>query len=637
MSAAAVASASSAPVDTLPVAADVLSATIDRVSPKDDALAAHAAVLKAGNNGDEVDKDALNKLVDVIGIETADPVSRDALLAHTLLLSVFHNQLRDGANEAKDLAFLCAAEMRYLTYLDALAMAIGKDQSLVETPPLPPMDVAMFWHSHMLSPVRFAEDMMRCYGDTFADMSLPLMRLAKVAIGTNKDDLEASREFWVKHLPADMPYDFTPADVDETQAVARVVCPFCTSELLLAMPEYAALRLHGKAHECGMCAAEFTAEHVAVHRFLTKVKNAPIIRMAGTQSHPKTREPMFKLRSNMADLAVLFDNTMWAKYAAKLPTLATWADVKGTVMAPIMKDAADALALPGNRLRFGMVVYAHKDVITGPWAMDMVRAVRRQRRFSAKMANIVRSGPSDVYHFQTEALVQYPKFLAMAVAHPRSFLVPTTAIDLSWHTHQLFPAVYRKHTLMLTGSVMNHDDSDDVESEARINEGGNAMEKLWMDTYGEEYLNVHVPCTQGAKYHMSEKELLALYLAPGVCNANHVDAAGHTARCGSWGCGNDATKDTATCARWCFGGCADISSGWYPSDATVRTARCGSWGCGNDATKDTADKAEHAARCGSWGCGNDATKDTAEHAARCGSWGCGNDAAKDTAVHAARC
>ncbi|KNE71923.1 hypothetical protein AMAG_16347 [Allomyces macrogynus ATCC 38327] len=323
--------------------------------------------------------------------------------------------------------------------------------------------------------------------------------------------------------------------------------------------------------------------------------------MVGAQLHPKTREPMLKLRSNMADLAVLFDKPMWAKYAAKLPTLATWADVKGTVMAPIMKDAADALALPGNRLRFGMIVYAHKGVITGPWAMDM-----------------------------TEALVQYPTFLAMAVVHPRSFLVPTTAIDLSWHTHQLCPAVYRNHTLMLmlTGSVINHDDSDDVESEKRITEGGNAMEKLWMDM-AMEYLNVHVPCTQGAKYHMSEKELLALYLAPGVCNANHVDAAGHTAQCGRSGCANDATNETAVRAARCGRtGCAD----------------CGSFHWANDATKG---KAEHAARCfyscadcGCWA--NDTTKDKAEHAARCGGWGaCANDATDDatnyTAVRAARC
>ncbi|KNE71917.1 hypothetical protein AMAG_16341 [Allomyces macrogynus ATCC 38327] len=68
----------------------------------DEALAAHTAVLKAVKDGDEANKDALNKFVDAIGTETAEIVSRDALLAHTLLLSIFYHKLRDGDNETKD-------------------------------------------------------------------------------------------------------------------------------------------------------------------------------------------------------------------------------------------------------------------------------------------------------------------------------------------------------------------------------------------------------------------------------------------------------------------------------------------------------------------------------------------------------
>ncbi|KNE67774.1 hypothetical protein AMAG_12499 [Allomyces macrogynus ATCC 38327] len=609
--------ASTAPAYTMPVADDVSSSAVDvAVSLKDEALAAHAAVLKAGMNGDAVDKDALNKLVDVIGTETAEPVSRDALLAHTLLLSTFHRQT--GDSEAKDLAFLCAAEVRYLAFLDALAKAVVKDKSLIETPPLPPMDVAMFWHSHMLSPLRFADDMTRRYDSTFDDMSLPLMRLAKVAIGTNKDDLEASRQFWAKNMPADMPYDITPADVDETKVIGRVVCPFCTSELALTMPEYAALRLHGQEHMCTHCAAEFMAEHVAVQRFLTMVKHAPVVRIAGTQSHPKTREPKPMLHANMTDLAALFDKAKWVKYSSKLPTLATWDDVKNMVMAPIMKGAADSLILPGNRLRFAMVIHAHKDAINGPWAMDMVRAVRRQRRFSRKMADLVQSGPSAVYHFQTEALVQYPKFLAMAVAHPSKPLVPTTAIDLAWHTHQLFPAVYSKHTLMLTGSVMNHDDSDDAKSEARIADGGKAIETLWMRTYGEEFLDARVPCTQGAKYHATETELLALYLTPGTCNVTHLGTAERAARC-YYACAREvcdsmdvakgAAKDTTERAARCYYACArevcdsmDVAKG-AAKDTTERAARC-YYACAREVC-DSMDVAKGAA------------KDTTERAARC--------------------
>ncbi|KAJ3364494.1 hypothetical protein GGF31_009010, partial [Allomyces arbusculus] len=113
-----------------------------------DALAAHAAIVKGAQDGDKVDKDAVETLVTAIGERTAAVVSRDTVLAHTVLLAAFH-QLRDDTNDAKNLAFLCTSEARYLAFMRALAKAVVMDASLIENPPLPPLDVAMFWHSHM--------------------------------------------------------------------------------------------------------------------------------------------------------------------------------------------------------------------------------------------------------------------------------------------------------------------------------------------------------------------------------------------------------------------------------------------------------------------------------------------------------
>ncbi|KNE71942.1 hypothetical protein AMAG_16365 [Allomyces macrogynus ATCC 38327] len=229
--------------------------------------------------------------------------------------------------------------------------------------------------------------------------------VAKVAVGTSKDDLQASREFWAKHLPADVPYDLMPTDVDKTKVVGRVTCPSCKSELSLAMPKYAALRLRGKAHKCVMCTAELRTS--TFRRSLTIVMNASIARIACPQVHPKTRQLIPKHAANIADLEKLFDRAEWAKYGGTLPL------------------AASSLILPGNRRRFFLVMHWHKDFMAGPWAMDMIRAVRRQRRFSAKMADLMQSGMAAVYLFHTEALMQYPKFLSMAVAHLEASLQGT--------------------------------------------------------------------------------------------------------------------------------------------------------------------------------------------------------------------
>ncbi|KNE69980.1 hypothetical protein AMAG_14816 [Allomyces macrogynus ATCC 38327] len=468
------------------------------VAPKDVDFATHVATLQSAKNDDKVDKDALAKLLVVIAEQSKDVVSCDLVLAHLVLLAAFHQQLRDAENEAKDLAFLCAAEARYLAFMSALGKAIAKDASLIENPPLPPLDVAMMWHSHALSPIRYADDMQRLYGPDMIQVAFPMMRLSKVTTGTNQEDLGAGRTFWAAHMPADMPYDLAVADVDETAVKSKIACASCRAEQTLAMPEYAAFRLHGKEHTCTSCAAAFTAEHLAVRRFLAKVARASRLGMvAGTLQHPKTLEFVPKNGANMADLMKLFDKAVWKQHVATLPSLPTWADVEAKVLAPIMTATADSLMLPGNRRRFALVVNAHRDVTTGAWSMDLVRAVRRQRRFSKNMTeHVVHRGCGAIHATMTEALVQYPKFLAMMAIRPTYALVPTMSIDLAWHTHQLTPAMYATHTRALTGQIANHDDSDDVETEAAIADGAKAMPDAWRAVFDEDYyrLNMHAGC-----------------------------------------------------------------------------------------------------------------------------------------------
>ncbi|KNE64599.1 hypothetical protein AMAG_09955 [Allomyces macrogynus ATCC 38327] len=211
-----------------------------------DSLAAHAALSKAARNGDTVDKETVATVVAAITEHTADVVTRDAILAHTLLLAVFHRQFRDDANEAKDLC---------------------------------------------LSLMRFAEDTQRCYGHNIARISFPLMRLAKVASGSaDTADFGALRAFWAAHMPADEPYELHPVSIDESTATGKIAaCPSCKAEQTSTMPVDAAFRLHKKAAMCTSCATAFTVEHVAVHRFLTLAPRMPAISLAGTLTHPKTR------------------------------------------------------------------------------------------------------------------------------------------------------------------------------------------------------------------------------------------------------------------------------------------------------------------------------------------------------------
>ncbi|KNE70369.1 hypothetical protein AMAG_14509 [Allomyces macrogynus ATCC 38327] len=141
---------------------------------------------------------------------------------------------------------------------------------------------------------------------------------------------------------------------------------------------------------------------------------------------------------------------------------------------------SDSLLLPGNRHRFTHVIHAQRDVMVGPWSMDLVHTMRRQRRFSKTMFDhVVSAGCSATDAAVTEALAQYPKFLAMAVARTASaFLVLTGPIDFAKHTHLLSPAAYAVHTGAIVGRVIARDDSDDEMSEALIADGSRAMPRV---------------------------------------------------------------------------------------------------------------------------------------------------------------
>ncbi|KAJ3360600.1 hypothetical protein GGF31_002789 [Allomyces arbusculus] len=302
----------------------------------------------------------MNTLVEAIGETISDVVSRDLVIAHTMLLVAFHSKLQVTDNEVKDL------------------------------------------------PIRYADDMCRRYGRIMLRFDFPLMRLAKAVMSNQVDDQDAGRTFWTANLPANQPDELTPTTIDETKAKGNVMCPSCQAEQTLTMPEYAAFRLHSKARACTSCEAAFTVENVAVRRFLDLVAHQPMTCIAGTQTHPKTFAFAGTNQDNTYDLAVLFERTDFAKHADALPALATWAGLMSIVFKPIMAAKAEALVLPGNKYCFARVIASNQDVLAGPWSIDMIRAVRRQRRFASKMADLVTAGAHAVYHFHTEALMQYP-------------------------------------------------------------------------------------------------------------------------------------------------------------------------------------------------------------------------------------
>lgn len=78
-------------------------------------------------------------------------------------------------------------------------------------------------------------------------------------------------------------------------------------------------------------------------------------------------------------------------------------------------------------------------------------------------------------------VAQYHAFLQLAKTTGREGLVPTVAVDLVWHTHQMHAERYGRECAVLAGSVLDHDDdaSDDA-----LRRGERATVGAWLAAQG---------------------------------------------------------------------------------------------------------------------------------------------------------
>lgn len=114
--------------------------------------------------------------------------------------------------------------------------------------------------------------------------------------------------------------------------------------------------------------------------------------------------------------------------------------------------------------------------------INFVQAVNQQRSF---IKNI-----EPFYSATDENLIflgeQYEKFLKL-IPHVEEgkILVPTTGIDLMWHTHMMLPERYAQETKEISGRVLDH---DDTLSSPNFTANLDYTAFLWNKHYKEEYL-----------------------------------------------------------------------------------------------------------------------------------------------------
>ncbi|CAF0838521.1 unnamed protein product [Rotaria sordida] len=112
----------------------------------------------------------------------------------------------------------------------------------------------------------------------------------------------------------------------------------------------------------------------------------------------------------------------------------------------------------------------------------LAHAVERQAEF---YYNVSFGHYKDPY-FLDEAINRYKKFIYLKRLNPQLFVVPMYDIDIIWHTHQLFPEIYRRDMMANLQHVLHHDDTtSDRSPNSKLSTSDHDTRHKWFELYGD--------------------------------------------------------------------------------------------------------------------------------------------------------
>ena len=124
---------------------------------------------------------------------------------------------------------------------------------------------------------------------------------------------------------------------------------------------------------------------------------------------------------------------------------------------------------------------------SSPFSIDLVGAVIRQGTFIEKMHRLDWIHSPAARFTMQRALIKYDRYLSIVPKGKGSKIaVPTLDVDLAWHTHQLSPPKYYRHTVNRLNRFLNHDDKiEDTLLSAGFEWTSKTYQKIYSELYSE--------------------------------------------------------------------------------------------------------------------------------------------------------
>ncbi|KAF5231633.1 hypothetical protein FANTH_13300, partial [Fusarium anthophilum] len=391
---------------------------------------------------------------------------------------------------------------------------------------LPPLDVLMVYHSHMLNPYNFLEDCIRQGHRQFWQSGMPWSLVNTAIDGSfsyNISDDDKAR--WVAQTGrqwdnVDDPLAKTISCPNKNCAQAfDVPWTTCGLDETPKSPDrpglmgagYADIRFEAR---CPKCNTRVTKETLSVVKFCKDAENVVLksYPMPGTILWPNSGTPvpitvrygnsfvnapldqrMFPNRMIQHVLRIQIQNLLDSPDPEDPPTMET---VRKLIESEALLKPSALATINGKVAsgRAGLVPAFSKVCIRkmmsrywenfSPFALDLCGAVMRQGIFAEKMCKLDWLHSPTARETMDRCCLKYNRFMRIIAKNPKKTAVPTLDVDLGWHTHQLMPLSYYMYTTKRVFKYVRHDDKIE---DGKLNDGFEWTSKIYQEMFDEVY------------------------------------------------------------------------------------------------------------------------------------------------------
>ncbi|KAL2814542.1 hypothetical protein BDW59DRAFT_21011 [Aspergillus cavernicola] len=373
---------------------------------------------------------------------------------------------------------------------------------------LPPLDILMVWHAHMLNPRSFLEDCIRHGKISFWSGGFPWE-----AINASIDDQTLVYEAGMQAARAFLSTTDLKWDNFQDLPMKTLRCPVCshlnsapwtTGKLTLPLHQTFS-NWHGFTDKnfkisCAQCQLAITHATLRVQKFRTDVEgllddNLPmpgtIFNLWGVPQRQSRKSrgqqevdfPNRLIQAARGDIRQYMKSQMWIT-----PSVGMLRNSLESLMRDwgVMKNANSTATSPTNlqkqeKVAFRRMMSRYWDN-SSQFALDLVGAVVRQGTFIQKMDNIDWLHSPTVTETMQRLIRKYVVFFQIMSSNPDRMAVPTLDVDLAWHTHQLSPGRYFEYSTHRTaqdGKYAIFIDHDDKVSEIKLSDGFEWTSKIY--------------------------------------------------------------------------------------------------------------------------------------------------------------